>query len=136
MRFATIEAFAVTGREARTTNAQEMSGQGVISRMWGECVRGSEPIIAVYSEYESDKNVPYNFLLGAKAEDGVGERQVESGVYIVFQGEGDNAAEMVSRMWQHVWHLEQAGAMRRAYKTDFELYSGKQVELYAGLKAF
>jgi len=82
-----VDEFSVAGREARTSNAREMSGEGAIGKMWSSGVPAGSPIVAVYSAYESDKDGEYNYLLGRKmGEDetvpsGMTQRVVEGGSY-------------------------------------------------------
>ena len=65
-------AFDVIGIEARTNNAREMSGQGVIGTMWGRLMsegildkipnRVGDTIYALYTGYASDRNGDYDFV--------------------------------------------------------------------------
>lgn len=140
MKTVMMDAFYAMGHEARTTNAREMSGQGVIGKMWSTGVPGASAIVAVYSEYASDKDGEYSYLLGVK----VGEsekaprdlvrRKVESGKYIQLSAKNENKAPAVVGLWQQVWEWEREGKIQRAYRTDFELYSQTEVELYVGVK--
>src|ERR1700685_3147804 len=71
-----VDSFSVIGIEARTNNAREASGDGAIGRMWGRLAtedllnriphRVDAHIVAVYSDYESDKDGLYTYTLGAK----------------------------------------------------------------------
>src|SRR5215467_10831955 len=68
--------FTVIGIEARTSNAREMTANGIIAkqwaRFWGENLSEEIPnridstILAVYSDYASDKDDEYSFLIGAR----------------------------------------------------------------------
>lgn len=68
--------FVVVGISARTTNAQEMPGGGVIGKMWQRFMseqplkripsRTDSNILALYTNYESDANGAYTFVIGAK----------------------------------------------------------------------
>jgi predicted transcriptional regulator YdeE len=140
MKTVTMDAFYAMGHEARTTNAREMSGQGVIGKMWSTGVPGASAIVAVYSEYASDKDGEYSYLLGSK----VGEsekmprdlvrRKVEQGRYVQLSAKNEGKAPVVVGLWQQVWALEGEGKIKRAYRTDFELYGEAGVELYVGVK--
>ncbi|MGC1373109.1 MAG: effector binding domain-containing protein, partial [Candidatus Sulfotelmatobacter sp.] len=65
--------FSVIGIEVRTSNAKELSGDGVIGKQWEKFfqddVLGKIPnktgsnIYAVYSDYASDRNGEYSFLI-------------------------------------------------------------------------
>ena len=139
MNVVKIEAgeFAAVGREARTTNAREMSGKGAIGKLWSETPNAN---MAVYSEYESDKDGEYNYLLGTRTEPeyfqprDLVERGVEKGEYMLLKFEGPVTPGAVVGLWQQVWDLERQGKIARAYKTDFELYGGAGMELYVGIK--
>lgn len=141
MNIVSVEPFSAVGREARTTNAREMSGRGVIGGMWSSGLPADSPIIAVYCEYESDKDGEYSYLLGTKLgkEEAVprelAHRQVEAGQYLRLGFAGSVSPEATVGLWMQVWDLERDGKLQRAYKTDFEIYSGHGLELYVGVKA-
>src|SRR6476469_6982824 len=71
-----VEPFLVLGIEARTSNAREMGGHGAIGALWGRLMndnflahiphRVDNHVIAVYTNYESDKDGEYSYLLGAR----------------------------------------------------------------------
>jgi predicted transcriptional regulator YdeE len=136
----TVKGFTVVGREARTSNAREMSGEGVIGKMWSSEVPTGSPVVAVYSAFESDKDGEYNYLLGRKMGDDEtvpsesAHRIVESGSYAHFQFTGSVSPEAVVGLWRQVWEAEHLGEIRRAYQTDFELYGEAGFDLYIGLK--
>jgi predicted transcriptional regulator YdeE len=135
-----VEGFTVIGREARTSNAREMSGQGAISKLWSVGVPAGSPVVAVYSAYESDKDGEYNYLLGRKmADDETIPRElahciVHRGPYLNFQFAGSVSPEAVVGLWRQVWELEREGKIQRAYRTDFELYGEAGFDLYVGVK--
>ena len=92
--------FTVVGISIRTSNAKEMSGNGVIAQQWDRFMKegllGKIPnkvdpnILAVYIDYESGANGAYTFMIGARvssAEDvplGMVARKVPAGRYAVF----------------------------------------------------
>ncbi|HEX4485665.1 MAG TPA: GyrI-like domain-containing protein [Terriglobales bacterium] len=151
--------FHVVGIEARTNNASEMSGQGLIGPMWGrfmsEGIPGKIPnrvgdvIYALYTGYGSDRNGDYDFVIGARVSDstsipaGMVLKQVPAGTYAVVTSEKGPGFEVVPAAWQQVWKMEdqlQLGGVR-AYATDFEVYDDRaqnpqaaQVDLYIGLR--
>src|ERR1700751_3148782 len=69
-----LDGFTVIGIEARTSNAAEMRGEGVISKQWqkffSDGVQQKVPgqvdqnIYAVYTDYASDRNGEYSFVIG------------------------------------------------------------------------
>ena len=74
------KAFEVIGIEARTNNGKESAEGGMIPQMWqrfymeGTIDRIPEKIdggiVAVYTDYESDANGDYTYILGAKVKPG------------------------------------------------------------------
>jgi predicted transcriptional regulator YdeE len=134
-----VDGFTVIGREARTSNAREMSGEGVIGQMWGSGTPAGSPLVAVYSGYESDKDGAYNYLLGRKmADDETAPRDmahciVLTGQYLQLTFSGSVSPEAVHGLWRQVWEAEELGIIKRAYKTDFELYGEAGFELYVGV---
>jgi predicted transcriptional regulator YdeE len=136
-----MESFAVVGREVRTSNAREMSGQGVIGQLWNKRNPDKGPPIAVYSEYESDKDGDYSYMLGVEIGGNdtlpleLARRITEAGKYVCLKGDGPATPEIVVGLWRQIWALEEAGQLVRAYKTDFEIYTKTGIELYVGVKA-
>src|SRR5437868_13867588 len=92
--------FTVIGIEARTNNAREMSGTGVIASQWARLMKENllatipgktdAAILAVYSDYASDENGEYSFLIGARVSSsaavppGMVAYKVPGGRYAVF----------------------------------------------------
>jgi predicted transcriptional regulator YdeE len=140
MNIVRVEEFIVTGRRARTSNEREMKGEGVIGQLWSSGAPTASPLVAVYSEYESDKDGEYTYLLGRKIGEDETEpregmfRTVEAGSYLHLPFAGSVSPEAVVGLWREVWAMEQEGKIRRAYKTDFELYGGAGFDLYVGIK--
>jgi len=151
--------FSVIGIQARTSNADEMTGDGAIPKQWArffkEGIADKIPnkvdstIYAVYTDYVSDRNGEYDFIIGMKVSSvsdvppGMVAKKVPRGKYAVVTSEKGPAAHVVPQAWQRVWSLEdnkQLGGPR-AYKADFEVYDQRsqnpqdsQVDLYVGLK--
>ncbi len=90
--------------------------------------RADGRIVALYTDYESDKDGAYTYVLGAKvtsAKDipaGMVSKEIRSGTYAMFTAEGGPPPQMVVNLWKRIWSLEKPGPLRRAYKTDFEVY--------------
>jgi predicted transcriptional regulator YdeE len=134
-----INSFLVAGRAARTTNVLEMGGEGSIPKLWSQLGRVEGDITAVYYDYESDKDGEYSYILGTKVSPAeeippdMVSREVAKGDYSKFSGSGPNAAETVIKLWQEIWANEKTG-LRRAYKTDFEVYHPNGVvDIYIGM---
>jgi predicted transcriptional regulator YdeE len=152
-----IASFTVIGIEARTTNAKEATPDAIIGKHWqkffSEGVLNRIPdrfdrnVYAVYSDYTSDHNGEYSFLIGAKVKDGIAAptgmvaKHIRAGRYAVFTSEKGPFAKIVPSVWQKIFRLEDAGTLKRAYQTDFELYDQRaqdpqngQVDIYVGVK--
>lgn len=152
------EAFTVVGIAARTNNAKEASSDGIIGKQWGRFFgegvaakipnRADENIVAVYTDYASDVNGDYTFLIGArvtKAEslpEGLVAKTVPAGRYAVFTSERGPVQKVVVDMWKRVWATpkrELGGD--RAYQADFERYDQRSqnpadavMEIHIGIK--
>jgi predicted transcriptional regulator YdeE len=152
-----LAAFTLIGIEARTTNAKEAGGNGVIPEQWrrffSEGILQKIPdridsnIYAVYSEYASDHNGEYSYLIGTKVKDdttapsGMVAKHVLAGQYAVFTSDKGPFPKVVPEAWQKIFGLEDEGKLKRAYRTDFELYDQRaqdpqngQLDIYVGLK--
>lgn len=154
---ADISGFTIIGIEARTTNAKEATGEGIIGKQWQKFFsegyvqripnRADGNIYALYSDYASDHNGEYSFLIGAKVKDGTTPpsgmvaKEVRAGKYAVIASDRGPFPKVVPAAWVKIFDLEGAGALKRAYHTDFELYDERakdpqngQIDIYIGLK--
>lgn len=153
-----VDSFKVIGIEARTSNAREMSADGAIPRLWQRMRdenlldripnRTDSRIVALYTDYESDKNGPYTYVLGAKVSSdkhvppGMVARTVPSGTYAMFTAQGGEAAQLVVNLWKRIWSLEKPGPLHRAYRTDYEVHyqglsddpAAAHVDIYVGVR--
>jgi predicted transcriptional regulator YdeE len=153
-----VRDFYVAGVEVRTSNELEMRSKGkiaeLVARVRKERVlkklsnRVGIDTYALYTNYKSDHNGPYTYFLGAKVSSAGSVpasmvlRKVPAGRYAMFSGAGVPAVNVVLKLWQHVWDLEAAHQVDRAYKTDFEVHHGVdenrdpggRIDLYVGLK--
>ena len=151
--------FDVVGIEARTNNAKEMSGQGVIGAQWGRFMaegilgkipnRAGDVIYALYTGYAKDRNSDYDYVIGARVSaaasipPGMVLKHVPAGKYAMIMSDKGPGFQVVPAAWQRVWQMEdqsQLGGVR-AYATDFEVYDERaqdpqaaQVDLYVGVK--
>jgi len=149
----TLEGFVVSGIAARTNNAHEMTADGIIGRQWQRFMqdgvlakipgKADGKILAVYTDYASDKDGDYTILLGAKVAsgsqlpDGMESRRIRAGRYAVFTSERGPVAKVVPETWKRIW----AAPVDRAYRVDFEVYDERaadpqnaEVTIYVGLK--
>jgi predicted transcriptional regulator YdeE len=151
--------FSVIGIQARTSNAKEVKGGGAIPKQWDrffkEGIADKIPnkvdstIYAVYTNYASDYNGEYDFIVGMKVSSvpavplGMVVKKVPQGKYAVVASAKGPVAQVVPQAWQRIYTLDdnkQLGGAR-AYKADFEVYHQRsqnpqesQVDLYIGLK--
>jgi predicted transcriptional regulator YdeE len=151
--------FSVVGIEARTNNAKESTGDGIIPKQWGkffaEGILSKIPnkvdptIYAVYTDYASDRNGDYTFLIGAKISAvadipaGMVVKKVPAGKYAVITSATGPVQSVVPQTWQQIWGLEdksQLGGVR-SYKSDFEVYDQRsrdpqssQVDIHIGIR--
>jgi len=152
------EGFTVVGIAARTSNAKERTAEGVIGKQWQrlmkEALLATIPnkadgnILAVYTEYASDKDGEYTYVLGARVTNteripaGMVAISVPSGRYAVFTSEKGPVQKVVVEMWQRVWTTPKSAlGGDRTYKTDFEVYDQRAqnpadavVDLYVGVR--
>lgn len=150
---------SVVGIQIRTNNARELSGTGEIGRLWARFFaedlaariphRSSESFFVVYSDYESDENGDYDYLLGCPVDsitnipEGMTYAAIATGDYAVFTSETGPAIEVVQATWKHIWGLPEGDLGRpRAFLTDYEVYdhravdpSNAKVEIHIGLEA-
>ena len=145
-----VDSFTAIGILARTSNARERTDSATIPVMWARLHkedflsripdRVDNRILAVYYDYENGKDAEYSYLLGAKvshpaaAPAGMSAKEIEAGEYAVFAGKGAPPPELVPNLWKRIWSLEDHGQLKRAYRTDFEVYSPDgSVDIYIGI---
>jgi predicted transcriptional regulator YdeE len=150
---ATLDEFQVIGIAARTTNAKEMTKDAAIPGQWERLAKDAllaripnktdSSIVAVYTDYDSDKDGAYTFILGARVSsvaaipEGMVARKVPAARYAVFTSERGPVTRVVYETWKRIW----AAPLRRAYRTDFELYDERaadpqnaQISVYVGVR--
>jgi predicted transcriptional regulator YdeE len=149
--------FTAVGIAARTSNAKEMSGDGVIGKQWGRLMaegllvkipnKTDKSIVAVYTDYATDHDGEYTFVLGAPGSDaavpaGMVAKRIPAGRYAVFTTEKGPAAKVVPEAWMRINSLpKSAVGGDRVYGADFEIYGERasdpqsaQVDIYVGIK--
>ena len=152
-----VNSFTVIGISARTKNAKEAGLDGVIGKQWQkffqegvlENIPGkiSPVIYAVYTDYESDHNGEYTYVIGASVKEGTRAPAgmvavtVPAGSFAVITSDRGALPQVVPSAWQRVFQLEDERQLNRVYKTDFEVYDQRaqnpqdaQVDLYLGVK--
>jgi predicted transcriptional regulator YdeE len=152
------EGFTVVGIAVRTRNAEQMTAARPIGTLWArlfkEGVLAAIPnkadgsIVAVYSEYASDKDGEYTYLLGARVKKvesvpaGMTVKKVPAGRYAVFTSERGPVEKVVVEMWRRVWETpKNALGGDRSYQADFEVYDQRAqnpadavVDLYVAVR--
>ena len=151
---------AVAGFRIRTKNAAELSGsKGKIEPLWGRFFtetlatqipnRASEDLYAVYSDYESDENGAYDYLLGSPVTSidnlpaGLTYAAIPTGDYAVITTEKGPVKQVMQSAWRSIWSLPPAELGGKcSFLTDYEIYDKRaanptdaQVEIYLSLQA-
>ena len=153
-----LDGFTVIGISARASNAKEMTGQGVIGAMWGRLMqegliakipnKADQSVIAVYTDYASDHNGEYMYLLGARVTSdsdvpaGMVAKKIPAGKFAVFTTEKGPAQKVVPELWMKINSLPKtAVGGDRTYRADFEIYDERardpqnlQADVYIGIK--
>lgn len=152
------EGFTVIGISARTSNAKEMTPDGVIGKEWGRFMqegiwnkipnKADKGITVVYTDYASDHNGEYTYVLGAKVSSeaevpaDMVVKKVPAGKYAVFTSDKGAAAKVVPETWMKINSLSRSAVGGdRVYRADFEIYDERaadpknlQVDVYVGIK--
>ena len=150
--------FTVIGISARTSNAKEMTADGVIGKTWGRLFqenvlakipnKADQNIVAVYTDYSSDHNGEYTYVLGARVTSdadvpaGMIATKVLAGKFAVFPSEKGPAQKVVPAVWMKINSLPpDAVGANRQYKADFEIYDERaedsqnlQMDVYVSIK--
>lgn len=150
--------FTVVGIAVRTSNAKEMTADGVIGKQWARLIsegwlakipnKADKAIVAVYTDYGSDHDGEYTFVLGARVSSdaavpaGMVAKKIPAGRYAVFTTEKGPAAKVVPDAWMRINSLpKSAVGGDRVYGADFEIYDERasdpgsvQVDIYVGIK--
>jgi len=144
-KIAEHDVFTVVGISARTSNAKEMTGNGAIGKLWGRLFqegvlakipnKADQNIVAVYTDYASDHDGEYTFVLGARVTsdanvpEGMVAKKVQAGKFAVFTSEKGPAPQVVPALWMKIYSLpktEPGGD--RAYQADFEIYDERAMD--------
>ena len=141
-----LDGFSVIGLFARTSNANEVTPGALIGRCWAELKKNDRilvaagptdsNIIAVYTDYASDHNGDYTYVLGARPlagteriPEGMVQVHVPGGRYAKLTSRRGPVAEVVLEVWQHVWALPSSElGGKRAYRADFEVYDDRSLD--------
>jgi len=152
------EGFTVVGISARTSNAKEMTADGVIGKQWGRLMqegllakipnKADRNTVAVYMDYASDHNGEYTYVLGARVTSdaevpaGMVAEKIPGGKFAVFTSGKGPAPKVVPELWMQINSLPKtAVGGDRLYRADFEIYDQRamdpqnlQMDVYIGIK--
>ena len=149
--------FVVIGISVRTNTGAEAPASDDIPKLWqrffAEGVmnripdRSDDAITVVYTDYASDWNGDFTYILGAKvkpgtkAPDGMVAVTVSAGNYLEFVSAKGPGAEVLPKAWMRIYgYFQESGNLPRAYKTDFERYdnvsdpNALQAHIFIGVK--
>jgi predicted transcriptional regulator YdeE len=146
-----LPAFAVMGPHTRTENRLEMSGEGGrIGPLWKRFMSGEaeaiagvldqETVFAVYSNYESDENGPYDVTLGKSVKP---QQQTAAGIRIIHIPAARYAVfpiaastpESVMSAWVSVYRYFAASiGHHRAFTCDYERYAQAGAQIYIAIR--
>lgn len=136
--------FQIIGMSTKTTNDVEMSDQAKIPVLWDTFYKQqiaeripnkakNSPVIALYSDYESDESGTYTFTIGHIVEStanipaGMASFHVPQAKYAVFTTRQGPVSQVVPEMWQHIWKWSKEH--NRAFTYDFEWYDERTAHL-------
>jgi predicted transcriptional regulator YdeE len=150
-------AFDVVGISVRTNNAAEMTANGEIPKLWQRLFmegilsaipdRADDAIVAVYTDYASDANGDYTYVLGskvkpgAKAPNGMVAVSVPTAKYLEFVTDSGPGAEVIPAAWKQIYgYFQSPDNPHRAFKSDYEVYAdmtnpnAMQGHIFVGVK--
>jgi predicted transcriptional regulator YdeE len=150
--------FTVVGISVRTNNAKEMTPEGQIGKSWMRFLqedmatkipnKSDSSIVAVYTDYASDKDGEYTFLLGSRVTpdadvpEGMVAKKIPAGRFAVFTTDKGPGPQVVPSAWRKINSLPRtAVGGDRVYAADFEVYDERardpqnlQADVYVGIK--
>ena len=150
-----VTAVSLVGIGTRTTNADEANPEmaripDLYQQFFSQQVGDSIPernnpalLYAVYTNYESDHQGAYDFLLCQQGNstsalpEGLTAVTVPAGQYLVFEASGEMPQTVVTT-WQTIWgYFDESVPYRRLYTVDFERYDqtlSNQVKIYIAVE--
>lgn len=151
-------AVSLIGVATRTTNADEMSGNGRLAVLWDSYfasgmaeraqVNNAHLIYALYTDYERDASGAYTVVIGhergdgqAEVPDGLTPAAIPESMFICFRTKKGPVYEVVAEAWSNIWAFFEQSTIERAYTGDYELYDGRifdpanaEVDIYIAVK--
>ncbi|WP_232696022.1 zinc ribbon domain-containing protein [Brevibacillus daliensis] len=132
-----LDPIVIAGISARTTNACEMSGEGVIGNLWEQYaakqldqVLTDESAVAygVYYNYENGALGEYSIMAGKRVSstqgvpEGLDVVTLPKATYAVFTTRRGPLSEVVIETWQDIWKWSMKNGVSRTFTGDFERY--------------
>ncbi|TGK86837.1 AraC family transcriptional regulator [Leptospira noumeaensis] len=152
-----LKPITLVGIKTRTTNAEEMSGNGKIAALWGKFlgegilsqiqnrVSPSEWMV-VYTEFESDETGAYTMFIGAAVDKietlnpGLDWIQIPESAYLKVPTNWGPISSIGLETWKTIWSEDQY-KKNRSYIADLEIYGKNagdpnhaQFDIYLGMK--
>lgn len=150
IRHTTLSEIRLFGIAARTSNGKEMTGEGIIAKLWEQFwhngisnripgYEGHQPVYGCYTNYENGVSGEYTIFIGIQVErevalpEGLEELVIPAATYVVFQS-GEQYSS-VAITWQNIWKWAETGQAERTFTGDFEVYEdGKPTEIYIAVQ--
>ena len=152
--------FSIIGIQVRTSNAKEMTGQGDIPKQWSKFYKEGiadkipnkvdSTVYAVYTNYASDYNGEYDFIIGMKVSSasdvppGMVAKKVPSGRFaVISSAKGPVQASCPADLAARLQHGRLANSLAALAPTKLisscttsaaRIPQDAQVDLYIGLK--
>ncbi|MFI0976129.1 beta-ketoacyl synthase N-terminal-like domain-containing protein [Streptomyces sp. NPDC021093] len=145
-------ALVVAGLTTPTNNADDQDGLVAVTHVWERFIAdgladrltgaaGNSALHAVYTDYESDHNGDFTYLLGyavddpAALPDGMQIRRIPASKYAVFTSGRGPLLKTGLAAWRRIWELEDSGRLpgERTYVADFEVHEHHDPDLQDGL---
>jgi predicted transcriptional regulator YdeE len=146
--------FFIIGIEVRTNNRDEMTDKGKIGPQWQKFYsenilskipgKRGDSVLATYTDYESDVNGEYSFIIGSEVDSlanipaGLVGREIPAAKYAVFSTARGSIPGIIIEVWKRIWEYKDA---ERAYRSDFEVYGkdssdpqNAQVDVYLSIR--
>lgn len=150
----------LVGITARTDNAAEMNTNtskigSTMHRFFTENISAKilhkkypGKVMAVYTNYESDANGKYTYVIGEEVTsfEGIAEGletiTIPAQRYAKFTSNKGGIPQVIIELWQQIWQMSSANlGGERAYIADFEVYDERSqdpqnaiIDIYIGVK--
>jgi len=149
-------AFNIIGISIRTTN-QAAFEQDTIQKLWKDFFTNDilskipnkidDAIIALYYDYESDKDGAYTLLLGSRVSSldkipaNLTAQHVPAQKTQIFTSNTGALSTIVLNLWKNIWSQEDEKTLDRSYNFDYEIYDERcynpkkaTMDIYIGIK--